>query len=199
MEIRRQAHCVYRCMYHIVWIPRYRYQILVNGVDEYLKIKMDEIRKRYPEIEYIERNVQPDHVHMVISFPPQYSIARVVQLLKQNTGRAVGGSISGCGSAMGEVVGYGRLGISRAQWAWMRRRSAATFGIRRKKTWDKRSLHSEKSPGRKSGEIYWRATGTRELPYLTLPPSRGKKSKMRAVSACIWRKRYSRRRPLPVP
>jgi len=51
-------------------------------------------------------------------------------------------------------VGCGRLGILRAQWARMRRRSGATFGIRKKKTWDKRSLHSEKSPGRKSGEIY---------------------------------------------
>ena len=76
-------------MYHIVWIARYRYQVLVNGVDEYLKIKMDEIRKSYPEIEYIERNIQPDHVHIVVSFPPKYSIAKVVQLMKQNTGRAL--------------------------------------------------------------------------------------------------------------
>jgi putative transposase len=61
----------------------------VNGVDEYVKIKLDEIRKYYPEIEYIERNVQPDHVHIVVSFPPKYSIAGVVQLMKQNTGRAL--------------------------------------------------------------------------------------------------------------
>ena len=52
METRRQAHCVYRCQYHIVWIPRYRYKVLVNGVDKYLEIKLDEIRKYYPEIEY---------------------------------------------------------------------------------------------------------------------------------------------------
>jgi len=76
-------------MYHIVWIPRYRHKILVNGVDEYLKIKMDEVRKRYPEIEYLERNIQPDHVHIVVSFPPKYSIAQVVQIIKQNTGRAL--------------------------------------------------------------------------------------------------------------
>ena len=76
-------------MYHIVWIPRYRYRILVDGVDEYLRIKLDEVRKMYPEIEYLERNIQPDHVHMVISFPPKYSIAKVVQIIKQNTGRAL--------------------------------------------------------------------------------------------------------------
>ena len=76
-------------MYHVVWIPKYRYKVLVNGVDEYLKIKMDEVRKRYPEIEYLERNIQADHIHMVISFPPKYSIAQVVQVIKQNTGKAL--------------------------------------------------------------------------------------------------------------
>jgi REP element-mobilizing transposase RayT len=56
--------------------------VLVDGVDEYLKIKMDEVRKLYPEIEYLERNIQSDHVHIVISFPPKYSIAKVVQIIK---------------------------------------------------------------------------------------------------------------------
>ena len=89
MDTRRQAHSVYRCEYHIVWIPRFRYKILVNGVDEYLLTKLDEVRKHYPEIEYLERNIQPDHVHIVISFPPKYSIAQVVNILKSNTGKAL--------------------------------------------------------------------------------------------------------------
>ena len=37
----------------------------------------------------MERNVQIDHVHMVLSFPPKYSIATVVGIIKQNTGRAL--------------------------------------------------------------------------------------------------------------
>lgn len=89
MRLRRQAHCVYRCLYHIVWIPRYRYKVLGGGVKAYLEVKLDEVRKHYPEIEYVERNVQPDHVHLVVSFPPKYSIAKVVQILKANTGRAL--------------------------------------------------------------------------------------------------------------
>jgi len=76
-------------MYHIVWIPRYRYKVLVNGVDEYLLTKMEEVRKRYPEIEYVERNIRPDHVHVVVSFPPKYSISKVVQIIKSNTGKAL--------------------------------------------------------------------------------------------------------------
>lgn len=73
----------------MVWIPRYRYKVLVKGVDEYLLKKMDEIRKNYPEIEYVQRNIQPDHVHLVLSFPPKYSIAKVVQIIKSNTGKAM--------------------------------------------------------------------------------------------------------------
>ena len=87
METRRQAHCVYRCEYHIVWIPRYRYAVLTKGVKEYLEVKLDEIRKWYPEIEYRERNIQDDHIHMLISFPPKMSISKVVEILKSNTGR----------------------------------------------------------------------------------------------------------------
>lgn len=79
MEARRQAHAVYRCQYHVVFIPRYRYRILTDGVDKYLEIKLDEIRKYYPEIEYVERNVQPDHVHLILSFPPKYSISQVAR------------------------------------------------------------------------------------------------------------------------
>ncbi len=58
----------------------------MKGVDECLKVELDEIHKIYPEVEYIERNIRPDHVHMVVSFPPKYSIAQVVQVMKANAG-----------------------------------------------------------------------------------------------------------------
>ncbi len=89
METRRQARAAYCCQYHIVWIPRYRHKILTDEVDKYLEIKLDEIRKYYPDIEYIERNIQSDHVHIIVSFPPKYSISTVVGILKRNTGKAL--------------------------------------------------------------------------------------------------------------
>jgi len=58
-------------------------------VDKFLLVKMDEIRKRYPEIEYVQRNIQLDHIHLVLSFPPKYSIAKVVQIIKSNTGKGL--------------------------------------------------------------------------------------------------------------
>jgi len=60
-----------------------------EGVKKYLELKLDEVRKTYPEIEYVERNIQTDHIHMVLSFPSKYSIATVVGIIKQNTGRAM--------------------------------------------------------------------------------------------------------------
>ena len=86
VRLKRQAHCVYRCEFHLVWITKFRYKVFVDGVAEYLEIKLDEVRKYYPEIEYIERSIQSDHVHLLVSFPPKYSVAKVVGILKQNTG-----------------------------------------------------------------------------------------------------------------
>ena len=87
MELNKQAHCVYRCEYHIVWITRFRFKILNKGVSDYLLIKLDEVRKHYPEMHFIERSIQPDHVHLVMTFPPRYSIATVINILKSNTAR----------------------------------------------------------------------------------------------------------------
>ena len=89
MELRKQAHCAYRCQYHIVWITKYRYKVLVSGVKEYVEKRLKQVKDYYPEIEYVETNVQPDHVHVVINFPPKYSIAKVVQIMKSNTSRGL--------------------------------------------------------------------------------------------------------------
>jgi len=55
MRLRKSAHTVYKTQYHIVWITRYRRKILVKGVKDYLKIKLLEIRKYYPEWEYLDK------------------------------------------------------------------------------------------------------------------------------------------------
>lgn len=62
---------------------------MVNNVCDYLLQKLDEVRKSYPEINYIERNIQPDHVHLVIDFPPKYSVSKIVNIMKSNTAKAV--------------------------------------------------------------------------------------------------------------
>lgn len=89
MKYYRQAHVVYCTQYHIVWIPRYRRKILVEGVAQYLEAKLDEVRKWYPDLRYVERNIQPDHVHLLILIPPRTSVSAAVNILKSNTSHAL--------------------------------------------------------------------------------------------------------------
>ena len=89
METRKQAHVVYRCEYHIVLTTRYRRKIFVKGVKSWLKIKLLELRKFYPDIEYMEINIQPEHVHLVMCIPPKYSVGSVIRIIKTNTAKTM--------------------------------------------------------------------------------------------------------------
>jgi len=62
MKLYKAAHTVYKTQYYIVWITRYRRKILITGVKSYLKIKLQEIRKYYPDWEYIEIGSTKDKV-----------------------------------------------------------------------------------------------------------------------------------------
>jgi putative transposase len=89
MKLHKQAHTVYKTQYHIVWVTRFRRKILVKGMDEYLRLKMEEVRKFYPDWHYEEIGVAEDHVHVYMVIPPKYSVSTVVETIKKNTSRAM--------------------------------------------------------------------------------------------------------------
>ena len=86
MRCKSNRNVVYSCKYHVVWCPKYRRPVLVNGVDGRLK---DIIRKTCAEIhaELIEMEVMPDHVHLLVEVDPQYGIHRAVRLIKGRSSR----------------------------------------------------------------------------------------------------------------
>lgn len=86
MRCKSNRNVVYSCKYHVVWCPKYRRPVLVNGVDERLK---DIIRETCAEIhaELIEMEVMPDHVHLLVEVDPQYGIHRAVRLIKGRSSR----------------------------------------------------------------------------------------------------------------
>lgn len=86
MRHKSNRNVVYSCKYHVVWCPKYRRRVLVNGVDERLK---DIIRETCAEIhaELIEMEVMPDHVHLLVEVDPQYGIHRAVRLIKGRSSR----------------------------------------------------------------------------------------------------------------
>jgi len=89
MKLYKAAHTVYKTQYHIVWITRYRRKILVTGIKSYLKTKLQEIRKYYPDWEYIEIGIKKDHVHLYMVIPPKYAVSKVVETIKKNTSRSL--------------------------------------------------------------------------------------------------------------
>ena len=86
MGIRRTKHAVYDLKYHLVWIPKYRKQILTEDVAGYLKEVFTHIAEEYGfAIDTME--VVEDHVHIFLEAPPRYAPAEVVQIMKSISGR----------------------------------------------------------------------------------------------------------------
>lgn len=75
------SHTRWECKYHIVWIPKYRKKTLFGELRKYLgQVFRDLARSR--ESEVIEGHLLSDHVHMLISIPPKYSVAQVIGYIK---------------------------------------------------------------------------------------------------------------------
>jgi len=90
MKYRKQSHAVYYyTRYHIVISTKYRRKVLRKGMGEYLKRKVLQIKKFYPEIDIIKVSTNIDHMHIMISIPPKMPVSSVVRLLKTNTGNAM--------------------------------------------------------------------------------------------------------------
>lgn len=78
---KRTRHATYQINYHLVWCPKFRRPVLVDGVDKRLAELIQEITEAL-EGEVLELVVQPDHVHLFASFPPTLSIAQIMHRIK---------------------------------------------------------------------------------------------------------------------
>jgi putative transposase len=78
---RRLSQSVYECKYHVVWIPKYRKNVIYENLRRHLgKVFRELARQKESEIE--EGHLMPDHVHALISIPPKYSVSQVVGYIK---------------------------------------------------------------------------------------------------------------------
>ena len=81
LDTNSLAHTKWNCKYHVVFAPKYRRQAI------YGKIKVDighMLRKlcEYKGVEIIEAEACKDHIHMLLSIPPKYSVAQIMGYLK---------------------------------------------------------------------------------------------------------------------
>ncbi len=81
MDQESLSHTRWECKYHIVFIPKMRRKVLYAELRKHLGVVFRELaRQRDSEIE--EGHLMPDHVHMMISIPPKYSVSQVVGYIK---------------------------------------------------------------------------------------------------------------------
>lgn len=86
VNYKSNKNVVYSCKYHIVWCPKYRRKVLVNGVDTRLKEILLEISTEFGS-ELIELEVMPDHVDLLVECDPQFGIAKLIRYMKGRSSR----------------------------------------------------------------------------------------------------------------
>ena len=80
-EIKQTSHSSYRCEYHIVFAPKYRrkviYKTLRKDIGQIFRKICSELK-----VEILEAEACPDHIHMLVSIPPKYSVSSVMGYIK---------------------------------------------------------------------------------------------------------------------
>lgn len=90
---------VYSCKYHVIFCPKYRRRVLVDGVDARLKEIIREVCDE-TKCEIIELEIMPDHVHLLVWCDPQFGIHRLVKLIKGRSSRLLRKEFSGIKSRL---------------------------------------------------------------------------------------------------
>ena len=86
---RRDSHCTYLCDYHIVLSTKYRKPIIDDELWDHLYGKLIEVTTHYPKLYIHQANHDTDHIHLMISIPPQKSVGSIIRLIKTNTSRGI--------------------------------------------------------------------------------------------------------------
>ena len=80
-DIKSLSHSKWRCKYHIVFAPKYRKKEIYGQI----KADIGKILRKLceqKEVEIIEAQACPDHIHMLVAIPPSLSVAQFVGYLK---------------------------------------------------------------------------------------------------------------------
>ena len=81
-------HVYYSCKYHVVWCPKYRRKVLVEEVAMRLTQIMREVCQEH-QAEVLSLEVMPDHVHVLVSYPPDVALADFLREAKSESARRV--------------------------------------------------------------------------------------------------------------
>ena len=81
-EYKKLSHTLYQCKYHVIFCPKYRYRILTEELGAYVYREIYRLCEQKGHVEVVEANVQADHVHVILSIAPKYSVSSIMGYLK---------------------------------------------------------------------------------------------------------------------
>ncbi|GCF09754.1 IS200/IS605 family transposase [Dictyobacter arantiisoli] len=82
--VRSNSNITSNCHYHVVWCPKYRRKVLTSPIDERLKVLIHECVEKWGQ-EFVEVEVMPAHIHLLVGCDPQFGIHRLVKFVKGAT------------------------------------------------------------------------------------------------------------------
>ena len=80
-DLNHNAHSTWRLQYHIVFAPKYRRKVIYGQLKADIGVILRKLCEE-KDVEIIEAEACPDHIHMLVSIPPQLSVAQFVGFLK---------------------------------------------------------------------------------------------------------------------
>ena len=80
-DINTLSHTTWRCNFHIVFAPKYRRMVIYGKIKEDIGKILRKLCDR-KGVEIIEASACSDHIHMLVSIPPKYSVSQIVGYLK---------------------------------------------------------------------------------------------------------------------
>ena len=80
-DINSLSHSKWRCKYHIVFAPKYRRQAIYGDIRKDIGVVFRKLCEQ-KNVEIIEAETCPNHIHMLVSIPPNISVAQFVGYLK---------------------------------------------------------------------------------------------------------------------
>ena len=76
VDVSSLEHTSWRCQYHVVFAPKYRRMEIYGKIKEDIGIILRKLCQQ-KSVEIIEAQACPDHIHMLISIPPKYSVSQI--------------------------------------------------------------------------------------------------------------------------
>jgi len=93
-DTEKLSHTTWDCKYHLIWIPKYCRKMLYGQLRRHLGEVFRDLSLR-KESRVVEGHLMTDHVHMLLSIPPKYSVAQVVGFIKGKSAIHIARNFSG--------------------------------------------------------------------------------------------------------